>query len=206
MNVLVFGANGKTGGAVVTAALAKGHAVTVLVRDRTRFKIAGVTVVEGDATRAEDVARAMQGQEAVIDSIGGTTPYKDTVLERTAAKNIVDAMKGAGARRLIVVSMMGIGESAGQAPFWYRYLLMPTFLRGSTKDKTAMEAVVAGSGLEWVIARPPILKDDAATGSWKVIELATTGHAITRGDLADFLVGQLEDGRYVGKKPVVVNR
>ncbi len=52
--------------------------------------------------------------------------------------------------------MMGIGESSVQAPFWCKHLLMPTFLHGSTKDKTMMEDEVIRSGLNYVIARPPI--------------------------------------------------
>ena len=164
MNVLVLGASGKTGGLVVDAALAKGYTVTVLVRDPAKFTKPGVRVLTGDATKAEDVMQAMRGQQAVIDSIGGTTPYKATTLESTAAKNVIDAMRAEGVRRLLVTSMMGIGTSRAQAPFWYKFLLMPTFLHGSTQDKTLMESAVSGSGLDYVIARPPILKDGPAAG------------------------------------------
>jgi uncharacterized protein YbjT (DUF2867 family) len=101
---------------------------------------------------------------------------------------------------------MGIGESRSQAPFWYKYLLMPTFLRGSTADKTRMEGIVASSGLDYVIARPPILKDDPPTGSVKVLGSGAIGHSITRADLADFLVEQLQAGDHVGKAATVVNK
>ena len=205
MKVLVFGATGKTGGLVVDCALAKGHEVTVLVRDAGRFQKPGVRVVTGDAIKAEAVREAMRGQEAVVEAIGGTTPYKATRLETTSARNIVQAMRAEGAKRLIVVSMMGIGESAAQAPFWYKYLLMPTFLRGSTPDKRGMEGEVRASGLEYVIARPPILKDGAATGVVKVLGSGETGHAITRADLAQFLVDQLEEDEYLGQSVTVVN-
>lgn len=75
------------------------------------------------------------------------------------------------------------------SPWWYRSLMVPTFLRESTADKTAMEAEVRGSGLEWVIVRPPILNDGAATGSVRVLGESETGHGITRADLAEWLVG-----------------
>ena len=205
MKILVLGAGGKTGGLVVQQALAQGHAVTVLVRDAGKYNGANVTVQQGDATNAGDVQRAVQGQDAVIDTIGGTTPYKATTLERTAARNVIAAMRAEGVQRLIVVSMMGIGESRAQAPFWYKYLLMTTFLRGSTRDKTAMEEAVQTSGLAYVIARPPILKDGAATGSVKVIGAGETGHAITRADLAEFLVAQVGTDAYVGRAVTVVN-
>lgn len=205
MKILVFGATGKTGGLVVDAALAKGHEVTVLVRDPARFTTPGVRVVAGDATKSADVLLAMKGQDAVIESIGGTTPYKATTLETTSVRNIVSAMQTQGVRRLVVTSMMGLGDSRAQAPIWYRYLLMKTFLRGSTPDKANMEAVVRASGLEYVIARPPILKDEPATGTAKVLEPGVTGHAINRADLAAFLVDQVSSDRYVGRAVTVVN-
>jgi hypothetical protein len=114
-------------------------------------------------------------------------------------------MQATQARRLIVVSMMGIGSSSDQAPFWYEHLLMPTFLRGSTKDKEALEQQVNSSKLDFVIARPPILKDDPPTGSVKILEGEVKGHQITRGDLAEFLVDQLESDQYLGRAVTVVN-
>ena len=206
MNLIVFGATGKTGSLVVEQALAKGHIVTVLVRDPSKVKATNVKVVTGDATKPSDVLKAMRGQQAAIDSIGGTTPYKATKLERTSAQNIVAAMKAENVRRLIVVSMMGLGESYSQAPFWYKYLLMPTFLHGSTKDKAAMEAVVKSSGLSYLIARPPILVEGPATGKIKILENGEIGHKITRADLASFLVDQLDTDLYLGRPVTVVNR
>jgi putative NADH-flavin reductase len=205
MKILVFGASGKTGSLVVERALAKGYDVTVLIRDASKVKRENVRVLVGDATNREDVFKAVEGNDAVIDTIGGPTPYKDTNLERTAAHHIVEAMQAKNVRRLIVVSMMGLGTSKEQAPFWYEHLLMPTFLRGSTKDKAALEGEVNASGLDYVIARPPILKDQPATGSVTVLDSGATGHSITRADLANFLVDQVESGDHLGRAVTVVN-
>jgi putative NADH-flavin reductase len=205
MNVVVFGASGKTGSLVVDKAIAAGHTVSVFVHDAAHATQPGVRVFTGDAADPVAVRAAIAGQDAVIDTIGGKTPYKDTQLEQVAARNIVDAMHAETAQRLIVVSMMGIGESHDQAPFWYEHLLMPTFLRGSTKDKTAMETEITASGLKFVIARPPILTEDPATGSVRIIPLESKGHKITREDLAQFLVDQLTDDQYLGHSVVVAN-
>lgn len=205
MKVLVLGANGKTGRLVVDRAVEKGHEVSVLVRDASRFSRTGVRVIEGDALKVDDVLRAMNLQDAVVECIGGTTPWKKQTLERDAMQNIVIAMKESRTRRLVVVSAMGVGESSKQSPWWYRYLMLPTFLRGSTADKMAMEAIVSSSGLDWVISRPPILKDGAATGKVRVLEKSEIGHAITRTDLAVWLVEQFESEEYVGQAVVVVN-
>jgi nucleoside-diphosphate-sugar epimerase len=216
MNLLVFGATGKTGSLVVERALAKGHAITVLVRDPIKFTRPNVRVLAGDATNPSDVLAgdatnpsdvlaAMRGQHAVIETIGGTTPYKTTSLETDAINAIIAAMHEERVQRLIIISMMGIGDSRAQAPFWYKYLLMPTFLRGSTQDKTNKEAAVRASGLDYVIARPPILKDTAALGHVRILGPGAIGHTITRTDLANFLVDQLETDTNLDCAVTVVN-
>jgi putative NADH-flavin reductase len=205
MKVLVLGANGRAGGLVVEHAVANGHEVSLLVRRAGHSYSPGVRVIEGDALNARDVQRAMDGQDAVVECIGGTAPWQYQTLEREVMRNIVAAMKESGARRLLVVSAMGVGESAKQSPWWYWWLVVPTFLRGITADKNAMEAIVRGSELDWVIARAPILTDGAETGRVKVLRKGETGRAITRADLAGWLVEQLESRIYVGQAAVMVN-
>jgi len=197
MKVLIFGANGKTGKLVVEKALAAGHTVTAFLR--TAAEVPNVRVVTGDASDLTSVNAAMAGQQAVIDTIGGKTPWKATTLERTAAGNIISAMQAASARRLIVVSMMGLGSSRPQAPFWYRSLLMTTFLHGS------MEAAVTASDLDYTIARPPILTEDAAIGSVLTPTPPTKAHKITRADLAQFLVDQITGTQYLKQTVVIAN-
>ncbi len=74
MKVLVLGGSGKTGSLVIEQALAKGHEVTALVRDASEFKQENARVLIGDATKQEDVLKAVEGSDAVIDTIGGATP------------------------------------------------------------------------------------------------------------------------------------
>ncbi len=198
MNVLIFGANGKTGQAVVKRAIAAGHQVTAFVRNSEQNDVPDVKLAKGDATNQADVDAAMQGQEAVVDTIGGKTPYKDTDLESSAAATIIASMKTNGVRRLIATSMLGVGDSKENAPFYER-LLVATFLRGADKDKSAMEAEVAASGLDWTILRPAILTDDEATGDVRVFPEGADekAHKITRADVAEFMVQQLSATNYL---------
>jgi uncharacterized protein YbjT (DUF2867 family) len=205
MNVLIFGGTGKTGGLVVERALAKGHTVTVLVRNPFKFKTPDVRVRSGNATNPSDVLSAMHGQHAVIETIGGTTPYKTTSLETDSIHAIINAMHEERTPRLISVSMMGIGDSRAQSPFWYRSLLMPTFLHGSTRDKTNKEAAILNSDLDYIIVRPPILKDTPATGHVHILNNGAKGHVITRADLANFLVDQLTTDANLNRAVTVVN-
>ncbi len=206
MKVLIFGANGKTGQTVVKRAIAAGHEVTAFVRSSEQTDVPNAKLAKGDATNRADVNAAMQGQDAVIDTIGGKTPYKDTDLEASAAATIIASMKTYGVRRLIATSMLGVGDSKENAPFYER-LLVATFLRGADKDKSAMEAEVAASGLNWTILRPAILTDGEATGDVKVFPEGTDekAHKITRADVAEFMVQQLSATNYLHQTIAIAN-
>ena len=206
MKLLVIGAAGKTGGEVVKQALAAGHEVTAFVRQADDFDVDNVRVIEGDATDGAEIEKAIIGQDAVIDTIGGATPYKETTLESSAASAIINAMKRNGVRRLVVTSMLGEGESKANASIYER-LLLATFLRGADKDKAAMESAVKASDLDWVILRPAILSDDAATGNVKVFDAETgeKAHKITRADLAAFMLAQLSGDEYLHKAVTIAN-
>ena len=207
MKVLVIGAAGKTGKLIVERAVAAGHQITAFVHDPASFhsESADVRVVAGDAGDSARLKEAMAGQEAVIDAVGGKTPFIDSGLEQSVAKSVLAAMQENGVRRLLVISATGVGESKEQATFFYEHLLMPTFLRGAMKDKAAMEAEVKQSGVDFVLARPPALSDDPPTGKVRVIEGDAKAHRITRGDLAQFLVDQLQSDQYLGQAVTVAN-
>ena len=152
MKVLVIGAAGKSGEALVNEALAAGHEVTAFVRGAAQSEKANVRVVAGDVLDAAAVEVAVAGQDAVIDALGGKTPWKVTTIETSAAHNIVDAMRRNGVRRLLKISVVGAGESIRNAGFFNEHLLMRTFLRGLLVDKAGMEAEIEGSNLDWTLS------------------------------------------------------
>jgi putative NADH-flavin reductase len=209
MKVLVIGAGGKSGRLIVEKALAAGHTVTAFVHtaeDAQKHPFPeDVTVVAGDVRNRSLLQSAMQGCNGVIDAIGGTTPFLDTDLESSAAKVVLEVMEQTGAKRLVVISVLGAGESKGQAGFLYEHLMMPVFLRGALKDKNAMEGEVRQSHVEWVLVRPPILSDSDATGSVRIVPPGETAHKITRADLAQFLVDQLTSDKFLRQAVTVEN-
>ena len=100
MKVVVFGAAGKTGRAVVDQAKAAGHTVTAFVHNADDYDVPDVEVREGDATDPAAVDAALAGQDAVIDTIGGKTPYKATTLESSVARAILNDDPAAGEIRV----------------------------------------------------------------------------------------------------------
>lgn len=206
MNVFVLGAAGKTGRLIVEMAVAAGHEVTALVRDASRYDAPpGVRVLRGDATDPPALARGMAGQDAVIDAVGGKTPWRKTDLERTVARAIVEAARQHGARRLIAISALGVGDSTAHAPLPVRLLLLPTFLRGSTADKAAMEREVEQAGIPYVLVRPAVLNDQPAVGAVRVLTGTEKGRQITRADVAAFVIEQLAADTHLNRAVTIAN-
>ena len=190
MKVLVIGAAGKSGRAVVEQVLDARHDVTAFVHKTEGYlPDSNVRVIEGDARDRSAMDSAMHGQDAVIDTIGGKLSLKATTLEASAAATIIASMQSSGVRRLVAISVIGEGGSVANTN-WYERLFLATLLRSEIKDKSAMEAIVDASGLDWTILRLPFLTDDPGTGNIHVFspESGEIAHKLTRADLAAFMV------------------
>ncbi len=199
MRLMVFGATGGTGRALLEQGLAQGHQVTAFVRNPAALEPrAGLTIVEGEVTDAAVVSRAVAGQEAVLSALGprgggyGVLPG--------GVRNIVAAMSQAGVRRLIHVSSFGVGDSLAQMGWVARGIVVPLFLRKALDEKEIEEQIIRASDLDWIIARPGGLEDGPRTGVYRCI---TDPHEkigqprIARADVADFMLQNLADERFV---------
>jgi uncharacterized protein YbjT (DUF2867 family) len=104
MKVAVAGATGRVGRHAVEVLNERGHEVIAISRS------AGVDVITGNG-----LADAMTGVDAVIDAATGPSPGEEqaTRFFTTAARNLAQAAERAGARRMVVVSIIGTDQAAG---------------------------------------------------------------------------------------------
>lgn len=100
MRLTVLGASGSVGRELVAQALRRGHEVTELLRDEPPAGgMDGLTrLVVGDATRAEPVARAVEGADAVLSTLGHSKGSPKDLLTR-ATTNVIAAMQADGVER-----------------------------------------------------------------------------------------------------------
>ncbi len=198
-NILVVGGAGKSGTQVVEAALAAGHAVTAFVRNpaKAAHLPPAAKIFEGDARDAAAIAGAVPGHDVVIITVGGGR----TFVSAEAARNVVKAMKGFGVKRVILLSAYGIGDSA----HGFHGFMLSKVLSGLNSDKVASEAALESSGLDWTAVRPPVLADGPAQGGVKAAEGVTINgfQSLRRSDLAAFMINEIDERRFVGKKPIV---
>lgn len=207
MNVLILGSTGGTGRELVKQALDQDHTVTAYARDPAKIEDIqhpGLKVVRGDVLDKSAVETAVAGQDAIIVAIG--TGPKRTTLRQEGTRITVEAMQGTGVKRLICLSSLGVGDSRANLPFFTKYIIVPVFLRHAFEDHERQEVVVRQSALDWTIVRPPHLKDGPRTGVYRHGFLATDTQIkgwISRADVADFMLKQLVDDKYLHQTPGV---
>jgi len=207
MRVLVFGASGRTERLLVEQALEAGHEVTAFVRDPARLPVehARLRVLKGDVLDMAAVERAVEGQDAVLSVIGHAKDAPRDVQTR-GIRNIVAAMKRHGVRRLVSLTGAGVRDPEDRPKLFDRAIVAVLKLvqRDVLEDGVRHAEVIKGSGLEWVIVRGPMLTDGKKTGEYRVGYVGKdSGSKISRADLVEFMLAQIDDDTHLGRMPMV---
>src|SRR6184192_3914939 len=87
MKLLILGATGGTGRALVVQALAQGHVVTALARNPAKIKTghANLRVLRGDILDYASIEAAVDGQDAVLSALGSSIRWEMIVVAALAA-------------------------------------------------------------------------------------------------------------------------
>lgn len=151
MRVLVTGATGFVGHAVVPALIEAGHEVRALARGvRAGSLPAGVEVVRGSVAEPETVRAAAEGMDACVHLTAiiverGLQTFESVNVAGTA--NVVRACEDAGVPRFVHMSALGAGPDER-----FPYL----------RSKWSAEESVRGSSLNWTVLRPSALHGPGA--------------------------------------------
>jgi uncharacterized protein YbjT (DUF2867 family) len=200
MNLVILGATGGTGRLVVEQALATGHTVTALVRSPEKLTISDsrLRVMTGSATDAHDVARALVGADAVINTLGGSG---SVIADSTQA--IVDAARQTGLKRVVALSSFLVERERLNAPL----RLVSSFAVGSmVKDKSFGEEILRSSDLDWTIVYAALLTNGPATGTASALPEGVKwgmSNRISRADVAAWLV-QIVTGAQYSRRSVAI--
>ncbi|CAK9032079.1 unnamed protein product [Durusdinium trenchii] len=213
--LVVLGASGGSGVAVVEAALERNYHVVAFARDQQRLNRelghlmghASLEVALGEISDLTALLSAMQGAQAVICTVGPRPETAPGPLA-PAIQILVEACRKCQIERLIVQ-----GCALASAPGEWWGLLTPARLaravvrwQNSSKAIDDAEAVMKylyneAKDVKWVVARPVWLEEGEARGAL-VPNLDTfTQSSIRYADLALWLLEQVDGGDYVQKMP-----
>lgn len=208
MRLSVLGATGRIGSAVVQHAVEREHAVTVLVRDPARLRAAAerLRVVRGDARDAAAVRAAVAGADAVVNALGprGNT-REDAAAHVEAVQTLLRVLSEVGVRRAVAVLGAAVdaeGDRKGPSDRLAAWLVRRA-ARWVYEAKRREFELLRATDLAWTAVRPPLVVPGPRTGRVQVRLDRPARPRVTTGDLADFLVREAEEARYVRQAPFV---
>lgn len=199
MRVLVTGATGFVGSALVPELVSAGHEVVAMTRDATTYEPpAGVSVVEGDLLEADTLASVFDGVDVVyylVHSLQAGAAFAER--DRKAARNFTRAANTAGVDRVIYLG--GLGETGGELSEHLRSRreVESVLADGDFALTTLRAAIIIGEGsasfrmVKQLAGRLPIM----VTPKW----VRTECQPIAIRDVVAYLVGVLDEPKTAGK-------
>ena len=210
-HVLIIGASKGIGLETTRQAIEGGHQVRALARSAAGIRLSNPNLekIHGDALNSRDIEVALDRVDVVIQALGVSSLgdlLRPVHLFSDATRILVSGMEGKAVKRLICVTGFGAGDSRASISCFQRLPFQVVFGRAYA-DKSVQERLIKDSSLDWTIARPGVLTNGRRTGRYRILDEPSEWRngIISRADVADFLVRQIEDRTYMRKAPVLVN-
>ena len=208
MKITILGATGNAGSRVVTEALSRGHEVTAVVRISTATNNlpAGVKVLTGDASNAQDITQISAGQDVVISAIRPASGHESEIIPTT--RSLMDGLAQTGVRLLVVggaatLTVPGTGgktviEDSNYLPVSARHI--------GKASADQLEACLAESRIDWAYFSPAAqFAPGKRTGNYRMgsDELLVDAEGISEismEDAAIVLIDEAEQPSYHRKR------
>ncbi len=196
-NIVIVGGHGKIALRLARLLTGSGHQVTSLIRNPDHaadVTLEGATpkVADVEKLSTEELAEILRGHDAVVWSAGagGGNPTRTYAVDQDAAIRSMDAAASAGVTRYLMVSYLGSRADHGVDPAnpFYAY----------AEAKSAADAYLRGTPLDWTVLGPGGLTLDAGTGHIAVGE-ELQGGKVSRDDVAAVAAAALADDSTVHK-------
>lgn len=185
LKLAILGATGSVGKILVQKALDAGHEVTAIARNPESIPPhPRLTTVKADVMRPEGLIAHLKGQDAVLSAFG-PRPNSEPEEQRAFAESLSSAMKVAGVRRVVIVSVAFLFNNSIAGVLGR--LFFPQVVKGARQA----EKVWTASGLDWTILRPPQFTDQPSKPvRVRIGGLPTFGFKITREDVAALVLAE----------------
>jgi uncharacterized protein len=152
MNVVVYGATGNSGKEIVKELLSRGHAVTGVARKVSSLKAEkGLTVKTDDLSKVDGIVGVIKGADAVVSAYAPPPDNTDALIGVTERE--IEAVKKAGAKRLLVVGGAGLLEVAPGVTLIKSGHLPAEYLPIATSHEKAL-GVLRASDINWTYLSP----------------------------------------------------
>ncbi|WP_242309727.1 SDR family oxidoreductase [Bacillus cereus group sp. BfR-BA-01524] len=205
--IAILGANGKVGKFLINEALEQGFQVKILTRNSKNMPInnENIEVIIGDARDFSSIQELLQGCRAVINAVGQSK--NESYIFSTVTKHILKVMKEYEIKRYILISGGSINVVGDQKGIVNKMgaNLFKLFLPKMMQDKYKELQILQSSDVDWTVVRLPFVIEGNGIGNIKESLVDMPGIKIQNGDIAPFVIKQINSKLYVGKCPFISN-
>jgi len=216
MRILLLGATGRTGKKVIQEALKRKHQIVAIARNPDKLSEYKIDIVQGTPYDYDTVEKAMEGCDAVINTLNvsrkSDNPWaplaapKDLISR--SASNAVKSMEKAGIKRIVALSTIGAGRSWKTSPGALKFLVTISNLRFAFTDHGKQEKILESSPMDYTICRAPMLSmENNDTGAMATPEgTMPPSRYLSRNSAAEFFIRIIEKGEYIRQTMSLANK
>jgi putative NADH-flavin reductase len=210
--IALLGATGMVGDFLLREALTRGHKVNALARTPAKLQAFEhqITIIQGDARDPDTITALLKGADVVISALGPVKSDGDAAhfISTTVTSNIVHEMEQTGISDYLVVSGAGVvipGDNRNLLGWWIRKLAQLS-LRDTLADKQAEYDVLAASSVNWLLLRCPLIDPEPFQTAPTTSLRTPPAFRVRAGELARFMLDQIEAGDYRRQGPFIGSR
>jgi putative NADH-flavin reductase len=210
IKIAVIGGTGKSGKYLVKQLIHQGYFIRLLVRnpDHYPFNDARVEIVKGNVTDYNAVHTLLEGCHAVISTLGLGVPASPPDIFSQSALHVIKAMYALHIDRYVVTTGLNVdtpfdnkGPQTAYGTKW-----MKENYPVSTADKQKEYEILLKSTINWTLVRLPMIEQTDDVCPMQISLQDCLGNKISSTSLANFLIEQLSDERYIKQSPFIANR
>ncbi|PUA18068.1 NAD(P)-dependent oxidoreductase [Glaciimonas sp. PCH181] len=188
MKIAIIGVTGRAGSRIAAEALRRGHVVTGIARSVENADVpAGVTLLQGDATQPTQLTDLVKGQDAVVSA---------AKFEILLAAPLVQALKSAGVKRLIVVGGAASLEVAPGAILLNSPGFPEEYKKEATAGKLFLDELRTETSLDWTFLSPSaIFAPGERTGKFRLghDQLLSDANGQSHISMEDYAIAVLDE-------------
>lgn len=197
MKIVIIGATGFVGSALLKEALKRGHKVTAVVSDTSKIQQSEtLKAVSVDVQNSNSLAEIVRGHDAVISAFSGHAQPDILNYYVNGIKSIISAVKKASVPRLLIVGGAGTLEVAPGL----QLIDTPQFPDGwkATAEgaRQALKIFMSEKDLNWTILAPSAaLEPGEQTGKFRLgtNQLLTDSSGNSRISLPDYAMAMIDE-------------
>lgn len=208
MKLLIFGGTGPSGQKVIEKAISRNHQVIAYVRSPQKLDpvlASKITVIQGELNDEENILHALDGVDAVLSTLGPVSGSAKELPITHGYQTIVKCMQQKGIRRIIALATPSYVDQKHDGTSWISSLsvgLVKWTMKGAYLEMNGIGNTLKASNLDWTLARVYFLTN-GAEGTVKSGYVGETGYYISRSNIAQFFLDELEKNEFVLKAPVI---